>query len=120
MESFLFMLPLARLVEIQRLMTAIIYATSPNTTSPSNLANSPYADLFQPRLWDEVEQQFTREFCSLLGMSQESPLAIAVNVGATAVPTLIKVRSVLDERKKQKPTVEYWSIEDELPVGGFD
>jgi hypothetical protein len=80
------------------------------------LADSPYADLMADSHWLQIEQQFTREFCSLLGLSQEPPLQVAVNCGSAAVPTMIKLRSLMDERRKQRPKVEMWSAGDELPV----
>ncbi len=115
-------------VEIQRLMCSILYTTctttpqkstklskTQQTNDTSPLAQSPYADLAMTSLWEDVENQFTREFCSLLGLCQESPLMVTVNVGATAIPTVIKVKGLLDGR----PKVEFTAINEELPVNKF-
>ena len=43
-------------------------------------------------------------------------MMIAVNVGSTAIPAVLKVKSVMDERRKERPKVEMWTMADELPV----
>jgi hypothetical protein len=76
----------------------------------------PYADLLKEELWSEVEHLFTREFCSMMGMSADAPLMVTINVGSSAIPTVIKLRNLIDERKKERPKVELWSTAEELPV----
>ncbi|CAG8619125.1 4553_t:CDS:2 [Paraglomus occultum] len=90
------------LAEIQRLMGSIAYFNKLNT--------SPYAELLSPDSWTDIQHQFTRDFCSLLGMSWESPLFISVTVGAMALPTIIKMATIMKEKKNE------WSQQDELPV----
>lgn len=109
--------------EIQRLMCSVVYCTkrpSFNATKQDStkhpLASSPYADFLSPTLWTDIQVEFSREFCLLLGMSQDPPLHVCVNVGASALPTMIKLKSVMDERRKQRPKVEMWSVDNELPV----
>lgn len=89
--------------EIQRLMCSLLYI--------NRLEESPYADLLAPSLWGDVQTQFKREFCSYYGFSSESPLFVAVMVGASSLPTLIKMSSVL----KVKSLID-WSANSELPV----
>ncbi|KAK5454177.1 hypothetical protein LTS15_006177 [Exophiala xenobiotica] len=91
------------LVEIQQLMGAIPFC--------SNLADSPYNVRFNnSTAWDEVATSFTREFCSLLELSADSPLYVAATAGAIALPTLMKLQTI----QKQKRTE--WTSQNELPV----
>jgi hypothetical protein len=89
--------------DIQQLSAALAYA--------SNITESPYHQTFETQsAWDEVAASFTREFCSLLGLSAESPLYIAATAGAIALPTLLKLASIMKEKRTE------WTTQDELPV----
>jgi E3 ubiquitin-protein transferase RMND5 len=89
--------------EVQKLITAILYR--------SNLHASPYNRSFDTQAaWDEVSSSFTREFCSLLGLSAESPLYIAATAGAVALPTLLKLATIVKEKRTE------WTTQNELPV----
>lgn len=90
--------------EIEKLITAFAYLPT--------IHSSPYASLFSDpeRMWADVAQSFTKEFCSLLGLSAESPLYIATTAGAIALPTLLKMTSIMKEKKTE------WSTRDELAV----
>lgn len=77
----------------------------------SNLANSPYRQIFlNDDTWDYLANMFTREFCSLLGLSAESPLYIAATAGAIALPTLLKLQTIMKEKHTE------WTTQQELPV----
>ena len=121
------------LKEIQKLMGSLAYASSypwhqlVQTLSGSDgksavidatmgLHQSPYAELVSMNLWSEIEAQFMTDFCMMLGFAQNSPLNIIVDVGAPAIPTMMKMQSVMDERRKERPKVEMWTVGDELPV----
>jgi hypothetical protein len=89
--------------DIQQLATAMAYRP--------NLPDSPYYRIFNIQsAWDDVSASFTREFCSLLGLSAESPLYIAATAGAIALPTLLKLASIVKEKRTE------WTTQDELPV----
>ncbi|KAF7864063.1 hypothetical protein EAF04_007028 [Stromatinia cepivora] len=89
--------------EIQQLITAMVFE--------SNLQNSPYQQTFNTSTsWSDVCNSFTREFCSLLGLSAESPLYLAATAGAIALPTLIKLASIVKEKRTE------WTTATELPV----
>ncbi|RIA82533.1 CTLH/CRA C-terminal to lish motif domain-containing protein [Glomus cerebriforme] len=88
--------------DIKRLMCALAFST--------RLLTSPYKDLLSSDLWIELQNKFMRDFCNLLGMSSESPLYISVTVGATALPTILKMATIMKEKKNE------WSQQDELPV----
>ncbi|KAF7116992.1 hypothetical protein CNMCM5793_005639 [Aspergillus hiratsukae] len=91
------------LVEIQQLMGAMAF-------SP-NLQESPYRNIFDnPSAWFDVAQSFTREFCSLLGLSADSPLYIAATAGAIALPTLLKLQTIMKAKRTE------WTTQNELPV----
>ncbi|KAH1487945.1 hypothetical protein LV164_000739 [Aspergillus fumigatus] len=90
------------LVEIQQLMGAMAF-------SP-NLQESPYRNIFDnPSAWSDVAQSFTREFCSLLGLSADSPLYIAATAGAIALPTLLKLQTIMKAKRTE------WTTQNELP-----
>ncbi|KAI9820105.1 MAG: hypothetical protein M1832_003812 [Thelocarpon impressellum] len=89
--------------EIKQLCGAMAYQ--------SNLESSPYRRIFHnDSAWEEVANSFTREFCSLLGLSADSPLYIAATAGAIALPTLLKLASIMKEKKTE------WTTQNELPV----
>lgn len=79
-----------------------------------NLQDSPYKNRFNnPSAWDDVAQTFTREFCSLLGLSADSPLYIAATAGAIALPTLLKLQTIMKAKRTE------WTTENELPVSYY-
>ena len=76
-----------------------------------NLQDSPYRAIFNnPSAWTDVASSFTREFCSLLGLSADSPLYIAATAGAIALPTLLKLRTIMKQKRTE------WTSQNELPV----
>ncbi|KAK3699142.1 hypothetical protein LTR37_016616 [Vermiconidia calcicola] len=75
------------------------------------LDESPYQNLFfNQHTWEEVSSSFTREFCSMLGLSSTSPLYTAVTAGGIALPILEKVERVMAASRGQ------WTSVNELPV----
>lgn len=89
--------------DIQQLLAAMAYHT--------NIPKSPYSHIFNvTSAWSDIASSFTRDFCSLLGLSAESPLYLATTAGAIALPTLLKLAKI----SKEKHTA--WSTDDELPV----
>ena len=54
---------------------------------------------------------FLRDACALLGQSMESPLTVAVNAGCVALPALLNIKQVMQQRQ-----VAVWSAKDELPI----
>ena len=87
--------------EVEQLCCAMIYA--------SNLEQSPYRHVFEIKTaFEDVAMSFTREFCSLLGLSAESPLYLAVTAGAIALPRLIKYAAYTKNKKTE------WTSENEL------
>ncbi|OTB17286.1 hypothetical protein K445DRAFT_315921 [Daldinia sp. EC12] len=94
--------------EIRQLSAAIVY-------SP-NLADSPYSSIFDiSAAFDEVSASFTREFCSLLGLSAESPLYVAVTAGALALPQLVKYNSKTKAKGTEWTTANELAFETPLP-----
>ncbi|KAF8929290.1 hypothetical protein BGZ58_009037 [Dissophora ornata] len=88
--------------EIQRLMCSILFL--------DRFQTSPYADLVAPNSNDDIQHMFTRDFCSLIGLSQESPLYVSLTVGTQAMPTMIKMAAIMKAKKTE------WSQQSELPV----
>ncbi|KAI9171660.1 regulator of gluconeogenesis Rmd5 [Paramyrothecium foliicola] len=96
------------LKEIQQLCCAMVYAP--------NLDASPYRHIFQiDSAFEDVSMSFTREFCSLLGLSAESPLYMAVTAGSIALPRLIKYTTYMKEKKTEWTTENELAFETPLP-----
>ncbi|KAK1777979.1 CTLH/CRA C-terminal to lish motif domain-containing protein [Copromyces sp. CBS 386.78] len=94
--------------EIQQLANAQIYAP--------NLPESPYWKIFSTETaFAHVASSFTREFCSLLGLSAESPLHVAVTAGALALPLLIKYQQATRARGTEWTTTNELAFETPLP-----
>jgi len=89
--------------EVQQLMGAMAYW--------ENVTDSPYRRYFyNSTAWEEVATSFTREFCSLLGLSADSPLYIAATAGAIALPHLLKLQHIMEKTRTE------WTTSNELPV----
>lgn len=94
------------LKEVQQLAGAMAFG--------GNLASSPYRRTFSnDGEWDHLAHMFTREFCSLLGLSAQSPLYVAATAGAIALPTLLKLQNIMKEKRTE------WTTAQELPVCTF-
>jgi len=90
--------------EIQRLMCSFLFQ--------SRLATSPYSDFLDPNLKTDLQTHFTRDFSSLLGLSSDPPLYISHTIGSCALPTIIKMSSVMNCQSG----IEWSAGESELPV----
>ena len=89
--------------EVQQLMGAMAFGP--------NLGDSPYKRFFSDEgAWEELAMSFTREFCSLLGLSADSPVYIAATAGAIALPRLQKLEKIMESRRAN------WTTASELPV----
>ncbi|KAG0245821.1 hypothetical protein BGX31_005923 [Mortierella sp. GBA43] len=88
--------------EIARLMCSILYRES----SDSSL----YSDLMAASSTDDIQHMFTRDFCRLIGLSCESPLYVSLTVGTQAMPTIIKMATIMKAKKTE------WSQQSEMPV----
>ncbi|KAK8917249.1 Protein RMD5 [Metarhizium anisopliae] len=94
--------------DIQQLSCAMVYAP--------NLEESPYRQIFEiDSAFEDVATSFTREFCSLLGLSAESPLYMAVTAGSIALPRLIKYTTYMKEKKTEWTTENELAFETPLP-----
>lgn len=95
--------------EIQQLASAMAFAP--------NLAASPYRNTFATAgAFADVAASFTREFCSLLGLSAESPLYLAVTAGALALPQLMKYMLATRLRGTEWTSAEEMPFETPLPA----
>lgn len=92
--------------KIQRLMGSLLWA--------GRLEASPYPDLSPPTNWEVVGLEFTRECCSILGQSYESPLQVTISAGAQALPTLLKMVTVLASKKQDWQGLKQLPVEIEL------
>lgn len=90
--------------EIQRLMGSLIYIHN-------GLENSPYQSYLNNDLWEEIEEEFLKDGCKLMGLPIECPLSICVNAGCKALPALINIVQVM-----QQTQVGHILSKDELPI----
>jgi len=91
--------------EVQSLMGAVMY-------SGPGLEQSPYSHLLSPANWQETADLFLRDACALLGLSMESPLTVAVTAGCKALPALLNIKQVMQQRQVSA----VWNAKDELPI----
>ncbi|XP_063685443.1 E3 ubiquitin-protein ligase RMND5A-like isoform X3 [Bolinopsis microptera] len=87
--------------QLQRLMGSLLYIST-------GIENSTYNDLMDPQHWVDICEMFTKEACSLMGLSKESPLSITVDAGCKALPALNSIRQVMEAK-------QLWGLKDELP-----
>lgn len=101
--------------EISQLASALVFQ--------SNLPDSPYAALFsipedaggRDSSFDDIAASFTREFCSLLGLSAESPLYVAATAGAISLPLLMKYIEQMTAARASWTTASELAFETPLP-----
>ncbi|XP_066926710.1 E3 ubiquitin-protein ligase RMND5A-like isoform X2 [Clytia hemisphaerica] len=93
------------LKEIQSLMACFAFMKT-------GMEKSPYADLFDDSLWVETSDLLAKDACALLGLPKCSPLEVSVSVGCTALPSLLQIRQVMQQRQVEG----MWSAKEELPV----
>uniref|UniRef100_A0A2I3N290 RING-type E3 ubiquitin transferase n=3 Tax=Catarrhini TaxID=9526 RepID=A0A2I3N290_PAPAN len=91
--------------EIQVMMGSLVYLRL-------GLEKSPYCHLLDNSHWAEICETFTRDACSLLGLSVESPLSVSFASGCVALPVLMNIKAVIEQRQ----CTGVWSHKDELPV----
>lgn len=90
--------------EIQKLMTSLLYVST-------GLENSPYSAYLNSELWDDIEEEFIKNACKLMGLSIECPLNICIHAGCKALPALINIVQVM-----QQTQVGHILSKDELPI----
>ena len=97
------------LAEIERLAAALVFA--------SNIRESPYASIFETATaFEDLAAAFTREFCSLLGLSAESPLYVAATAGTIALPRLIKFIGATRSKRTEWTSANEMAFETPLPA----
>jgi len=74
------------------------------------LDKAPYPDLLSPQIWLETESHLLRDGCRLAGLPPEGLLQTCLEVGADAIPTLIKMLSVVKASNRD------WKSLEELPA----
>uniref|UniRef100_UPI00358F9131 E3 ubiquitin-protein transferase RMND5A isoform X2 n=1 Tax=Myxine glutinosa TaxID=7769 RepID=UPI00358F9131 len=91
--------------DIQVLMGSLMYLRQ-------GIQASPYVHLLDSNQWAEICDLFTRDACSLLGLSVESPLSVTFSAGCIALPSLINIKAVIEQRQ----CTGVWNQKDELPI----
>ncbi|KAA8589099.1 hypothetical protein FQN60_010444, partial [Etheostoma spectabile] len=91
--------------DIQILMGSLVYLRH-------GIDNSPYRSLLETNQWAEICNIFTRDACALLGLSVESPLSVSFASGCMALPVLMNIKQVIEQRQCSG----VWTHKDELPI----
>ncbi|XP_005992441.1 E3 ubiquitin-protein transferase RMND5B [Latimeria chalumnae] len=91
--------------DIQILMGSLVYLRH-------GIGNSPYRHLLDTDQWVEICDLFTRDACALLGLSVESALSVSFSAGCVALPVLMNIKAVIEQRQ----CTGVWSHKDELPI----
>ncbi|KAF7231717.1 protein RMD5-like protein B-like [Nothobranchius furzeri] len=91
--------------DIQILMGSLVYLRH-------GIENSPYRSLLETSQWAEICNIFTRDACALLGLSVESPLSVSFASGCMALPVLMNIKQVIEQRQCSG----VWTHKDELPI----
>uniref|UniRef100_A0A8D1P2B7 Required for meiotic nuclear division 5 homolog A n=1 Tax=Sus scrofa TaxID=9823 RepID=A0A8D1P2B7_PIG len=91
--------------DIQVLMGSLVYLRQ-------GIENSPYVHLLDANQWADICDIFTRDACALLGLSVESPLSVSFSAGCVALPALINIKAVIEQRQ----CTGVWNQKDELPI----
>lgn len=90
--------------QISRLTSALAFLPQ------RRLATSPYADLTGESIHNDLESQFSQEYCALLKMSKQLPLRVVADLGAGALAKIERAKKIMQEKKTE------WNAADELPV----
>lgn len=93
-------------VDIQSLMGMLLFVRN-------GIGSSPYKCLLDSEMWVEIYETFTKDACTLLGITVNSPLTTCINAGCTAIPALLNIKQVMMQRQ----VAGIWNGKDELPVG---
>eukprot|EP01098_Paradermamoeba_levis_P007768 TRINITY_DN3234_c0_g1_i1.p2 TRINITY_DN3234_c0_g1~~TRINITY_DN3234_c0_g1_i1.p2 ORF type:complete len:179 (+),score=47.81 TRINITY_DN3234_c0_g1_i1:260-796(+) len=80
--------------------------------SRERLSSSPYSLFLEESLWEEISMNFASTHAKLSAISQESLLFVCTTVGSLALPTLIKLATVM----KMKSDKDEWNTQKQLPV----
>lgn len=101
------------LKEISQLVTSILYSYTGNspyerTTGGGGGGEASTED--HAVALKTVQQTLIKEFCTLLGLSSESPLVQAVSSGTVALPILAKMGGIMKTKRTE------WTSSNELPV----
>lgn len=91
--------------DIQMLMGCFLFLQK-------GLENSPYSHILNNDTWEEICGIFTHDACAIMGMSLESHLMSSFTAGCTALPALVTIKSVIEQRQCSGVLLH----KDELPI----
>lgn len=105
-----------KLAEIQHLMGCLCFFRDGPGNGPVD--NNPYADLLGQDAWDELAEDFLAQSCALIGQAQSSPLLVTVAAGAVALPTLLKLASVMTfQQSLERDRDGHQQLPVDIPLG---
>lgn len=97
----------AHMHDIQRLMTAMLYA--------GQLASSPYASLQAPDLAARIENMLVADACIVHGLPPTGALESSVEAGFIILPSLAKLNTVMKATGKDMASMDDLPLESSLP-----
>ncbi|CAM9672472.1 unnamed protein product [Laminaria digitata] len=99
----------AHMREIQELMGSLLWA--------GRLEESPYSHLLSADLWTRVKEAVVVDGSRVSGLSRESILSVAFRAGVLALPTLVKMATVVRGSNKEWDGMQELPLEVPLPPG---
>lgn len=91
-------------LELSKLMGCLLFLKT-------GLKDTPYESFLDPMNYDEIENIFVNNVCTLLDIGS-SPISVAVNAGCVALPALLNISQILSNQGVR----EVWNLREELPV----
>ena len=95
------------MVDIQRLMGAVLYA--------GRLGGSPYADLASREQVSRTEAQIVQDNCLLHRLPKDGALDVSLEAGFIALPNLLKLQAVMKATGSDLKSAESLPVEIEVP-----
>ncbi|XP_018025396.1 E3 ubiquitin-protein transferase RMND5B isoform X1 [Hyalella azteca] len=90
---------------IQHVMGSLVFMRT-------GLQGTPYSGLLQTSQWDDLIRTFTKDACTIMGLSMQCPLAVCISAGCTALPVLLNINQALTGSQVHN----MWSAKEELPI----
>ncbi|VDP02506.1 unnamed protein product [Soboliphyme baturini] len=96
------------LIEVETLMGSLLFLRN-------GYKDSPYAELFSDAPWSKLCDMLSHDWCTIYNVPVNSPLSILLEAGTRAVPALLNIQQVMQQRRVSN----IWGHSDELPVSIF-
>ncbi|CAN1167490.1 Protein RMD5 homolog [Linum perenne] len=90
------------LKELQKITVCVLWS--------GKLERYPYSEFLSPTHWENLADEFSRDFYKLAKQCYKDPFCAAVTAGIEGLPTLLKLANVMSAKKHE------WQALKQLPV----